>query len=153
MDIKTNAPVIARADVQIAADLQTVWGILSDLERWPSWNAEVRSVSTNGPLAPGSTFRWKAGPGTIRSRLGEVDPPRKIAWSGLTFGIRAIDVFRLEELDGGTRVAEEESWDGVPARLLSGRMQRTLQTAIVQGLRSLKAEAERREGERRRAAV
>jgi hypothetical protein len=52
--------------------------------------------------------------------MGEVDPPRKIAWSGVTFGIQAIDVFRLEPRDGATLVSEEESWDGLLARLLGG---------------------------------
>ena len=152
MDIKTGAPAIARAEVQIAADPQTVWAVISDFEHWPSWNAEIRSLAMSGPLAPGSTFAWKAGPGTIRSTLGEVDAPRKIAWSGVTFGIKAIDVFRLEPSGGGTLVTEEESWDGLLARLLRGRMQRTLQAAIEKGLRALKAEAERRAAERRQAS-
>lgn len=144
MDIKIDAPAVAKAEVQIAADPQTVWDVLSDFERWPSWNSEIRSMSMPGPLAPGSKFAWKAGPGTIKSTLGEVDPPRKIAWSGVTFSIKAIDVFRLEPRDGGTLVSEEESWDGLLARLLSRGMQRTLQASIVKNLRSLKAEAERR---------
>ena len=149
MDIQADAPAVARAEVQIAADPQTVLGVLSDFERWPSWNSEIRSMSMAGPLAPGTKFAWKAGPGTTRSTLGEVDPPRKIAWRGVTFGIKAIDAFRLEPRDGGTRVSEEESWNGLLVRLLRGRMQRTLQTAIEKDLRSLKAEAERRATDRR----
>jgi hypothetical protein len=153
MDIKTGAPAIAKAEVEIAADPQTVWGVVSDFERWPSWNSEIRSMAMNGPLASGSTFAWKAGPGTIRSTLGEVDAPRKIAWSGVTFGIKAIDVFRLEPRDDGTLVTEEESWEGLLVRLLRGRMQRTLQAAIETGLRSLKAEAERQAADRRRTVA
>jgi hypothetical protein len=144
MDIKTDAPAIAKAETQIAADPQTVWSVLSDLEGWPRWNEKVRSVSLSGPLAAGSTFQWKTGPGTIKSTLGEVDPLRKIAWSGHTMGIQAIDVFRLEARDGGTFVTEEESWDGFTVRLLSRRMQETLQASIDKGLRSLRYEAEQR---------
>jgi uncharacterized protein YndB with AHSA1/START domain len=144
MDINRTAPVIAFAQAHIAADPQTVWDVLTDFESWPTWKTDVRSMSLRGPLLRGSTFEWKAGPGTIRSRLEEVQAPHRIAWTGRTLGIRAIDAFQLEERDGGTLVTEEESWSGLPARLFRSRMRRTLQSGIESGLASLKAEAERR---------
>jgi uncharacterized protein YndB with AHSA1/START domain len=144
MDIDRKAPVIAKTQVQIAADPQTVWDALTDFETWPRWMRAVESMSLQGPVAAGSTFVWKAGPGTIKSRLEEVDGPRKIAWTGTTFGIKAIDVFRLEARDGGTLVTEEESWRGLPARLLRSRMRRTLLSGIERGMSDLKAEVERR---------
>jgi hypothetical protein len=73
-----------------------------------------------------------------------VDGPRKIAWTGTSFGIKAIDVFRLEARDGGTLVTEEESWRGLPARLLRSRMRRTLLSGIERGMSDLKTEVERR---------
>ena len=151
MDIDRTAPVIARTRLQIAADRQTVWDVLTDLESWPVWKRDVRSLSLRGPVAPGSTFEWKAGPGTIMSRLEEVDAPGRIVWTGSTFGIKAVDVFRLEARDGGTLVTEEESWDGLLARLFRSRMRRTLQSGIDHGMQQLKAEAERRA--RQRAAA
>jgi uncharacterized protein YndB with AHSA1/START domain len=144
MDIDRAAPVIARVLTQIAADRRTVWDVLTDFESWPAWKAEVRSLSLRGPVAPGSRFEWKAGPGTIKSVFEEVDQPDRIAWSGRTLGIRAVDVYRLEERDGGTQVTQEESWDGLPARLFRSRMRRTLQSNLERGLASLRAEAERR---------
>jgi len=145
MDIDEKAPAIARAEIDIAADPATVFRLISRVDVWPSWKKDVRSVSLQGPVAPGSTFAWKAGPGTIRSTFQEVDAPRKIAWTGSTFGIRAIDVFRLEPHDGGTRVVERESWSGLVARLFRSRLRRTLQSSIEAGLRDLKVEAERQE--------
>lgn len=144
MDIDRTAPVIARTQALIAADPQTVWNTLTDFESWPEWKEDVRSLTLSGPIAPGSTFEWKAGPGTIRSRFAEVDAPRTIAWTGSTFGTSAIDVFRLEAEDGGTLVTEEESWDGLLARVFRSRMHRSLQSGIGRGIQSLKAEAERR---------
>ena len=143
MDIRKDAPAVARAQVQIAADPEAVWRPLTDLEGWPRWKSDVRSVSLRGPLAPGSNFVWKAGPGTIRSTLREVDPPRRIVWSGATLGIKAIDVFRLEPRDDGTLVAQEESWEGLVVSLFAGRLQRTLQSSLDKGLADLKSEAER----------
>ena len=96
MEIHENAPVVARSQVQIAADPESVWELLTDLEKWPTWKTDVRSMALHGALKPGSIFVWKAGPGTIRSTLQEVDPPRVIGWTGSTFGVKAIDVFRFE---------------------------------------------------------
>ena len=144
-DVDRRAPVIARTEIEIDAERQAVWDVLTDLASWPEWKPDVRSLSLRGPLEPGSTFVWKAGPGRIHSRLEQVDPPRKIAWSGRTLGLKAVDVFTLEARPGGTLVVEEESWSGLPARLLPSRMRATLQTSIERGLRQLKDEVERRE--------
>ena len=146
MDINQSAPVIAHEQLRIAADVQTVWDVLSDLEHWPSWNKAVSSVSVHGPVASGTSFDWKAGPGTIKSRIAEVDAPHRIVWTGVTFGIRAVDAFSFEASDGGTLVREDESWEGLLARLFRSRMERTLSSSLRDGLRSLKAEAERRAG-------
>lgn len=144
MDINRAAPVMAKTQLLIATDQQAVWNTLTDFESWPKWKKDVHSLALRGPVAPGSTFAWKAGPGTIRSRLAEVDAPRQIAWTGSTFGTRAIDIFRFEAQNGGTLVTEEESWDGILARLFRSRMRRTLQSGIERGLQALKVEAERR---------
>jgi len=144
MEINERAPAIARTQVHVAAEPAAVWQVLTDLERWPAWKADVRSVAVQGTLAPGTVFVWRAGPGTIRSTLQDVEPPRRIAWTGTTFGIKAIDVFTLEPRDGGTMVHEEESWQGLLVRLFAGRMRRTLQSSLETGLAQLKIEVERR---------
>jgi hypothetical protein len=144
MDIDRNAPIIAKTQLLISADQQAVWKVLTDFETWPDWNEGVTSMSLRGPVAPGSTFEWKAGPGTITSRFEEVDAPHKIAWRGSTFAIKAIDIFHLEAKDGATLVTEEESWSGLLARLFRSRLRRTLQSDLERGLRSLQAETERR---------
>ena len=151
MDINQNAPVIAHEQVQVAADIQTVWDVLTDIEHWPAWNKAVRSMSLHGPVRPGTTFDWKAGPGTIKSRIAEVDAPNRIVWTGVTLGTRAVDAFRFEASDGGTLVHEDESWEGLLARLFRSRMERTLRDSLRDGLRALKAEAERRESAARAA--
>jgi len=144
MEIHENAPVVARSQVRIAADPEAVWELLTDLERWPTWKSDVRSVALHGALKPGSIFVWKAGPGTITSTLQEVDRPRAVGWTGSTFGVKAIDAFRLEASGGGTLVSEAESWEGFVARLFPRRLRKTLQSSLDSGLAELKDEAERR---------
>ena len=117
--------------------------MLTAIEQWPSWNPDVRSVSVIAPVAEGSTFRWKAGPGTIASLVEHLDRPRLIAWSGKTLGIRAYHVWHLEGQNGRTLVRTEESYDGLVARLLRRSLQKTLDTALADGVRYLKAEAEK----------
>ncbi len=78
------------------------------------------------------------------SRLEHVNAPTELAWSGRTFGIRAVHTWRFEESEGGTRVRTAESFEGLLARLLPGLMNRMLAKALDQGLGALKAEAEAR---------
>jgi hypothetical protein len=142
--INEEAPAVGRSEIEIAAPPETVWDVLTDIERWPSWNPDVKSMSMEGPVAEGSVFRWKAGPGEITSTIRRVEPPRLIAWTGKTFGISAIHFYRLEPRNGKTIVRTEESYDGLPARLLRRSLQKTLDRALVDGLRYLKNEAEHR---------
>jgi uncharacterized protein YndB with AHSA1/START domain len=144
VDVNRAAPVIAADEIEIAASPQAVWDVLTDLESWPRWNPDVKSMSMQGDLAEGSTFRWRAGPGTITSTIQQVEPPKLIAWTGTTFGIKARHVYRLEPRGEGTLVHTEESYEGLVARLLRGSLQKTLEKGLSDGLRYLKAEAERR---------
>jgi hypothetical protein len=128
-----------------------VWDVVADFQRWPEWNSDVKSMSVDGPVAPGTTFRWKAGPGTLTSTVQKIDRPTAIGWTGTTMGIRAVHVWRFEPREHGTVVHTVESWDGLLARLLRGRMQRTLQRSLDDALARLKVEAERRAAQRRAA--
>ncbi|NPV61345.1 MAG: polyketide cyclase [Methanotrichaceae archaeon] len=144
MNIDSMAPVIAASAIEIASDPETVWGVMAEIDRWPDWNPDVKWAALEGPLAEGSRFRWKAGPGTIRSTIRQVEPLRTLAWTGSTMGIEAVHVWHLEESGGRTVVRTEESWNGILARIFRGWMQKTLQKSIDSGLGYLKAEVERR---------
>ena len=144
MEVDRNAPVVAEARITIAAKPDVVWAAIADLERWPAWNPDVESMSLDGPVAEGTTFRWKAGPSTITSTLRSVDPPREIGWTGRAVGIEAVHVWRFEANDGETLATTAESWDGRLPRLLRRPMRKQLQKALDAGLPNLKAEAERR---------
>jgi hypothetical protein len=143
VDIDHNAPAVARAETVVEAPPDAVWRLIADIDSWPAWNPDVRSARLEGELAPGSTFRWKAGPGTIVSTLQSVAPEREIGWSGRTMGIEALHVYRLEQVGDGTRVVSEESWAGLPVRLLRARMRRTLERSLRTGLGHLETAARR----------
>lgn len=138
------ATVSSTRSIEIDAPPELVWNVLTAFAEWPRWNPDVKSMAVEGPLEPGTTFRWKAGPGTIVSTLEEVDAPRSVRWRGRTMSIKALHRYRLEPRDGGTHVETEESFSGVLARLLRGSLQKTLDRSLEQGLEHLKREAERR---------
>jgi uncharacterized protein YndB with AHSA1/START domain len=142
----SEAPVTSKRSIEIAAPPETVWDVLTRFDQWLQWNPQVKSISFEGPLAAGSEFRWKAGPGTIVSTLEQVEPPRFVRWRGRTMSIKAIHEWRLEPRDGGTFVETEETYSGVVARLFRGQLQKILDKALEDGLEDLKREAERRAG-------
>ena len=142
--INLTAPVVGTGETEIAASRDVVWDVLTGIAQWPSWNPDVKAVAMQSPVSEGSEFRWKAGPGTITSRLEQFEPPRRVAWSGKSLGLKAMHVYALEARNGTTLVRTEESYDGLVAHLFRARLQKTLDDSLESGLRHLRAEAERR---------
>ena len=60
VSINKDAPVLARAEIEIDADQETVWKILTDFEGWPKWNPDVKQCLAHGELESGTQFQWKA---------------------------------------------------------------------------------------------
>lgn len=145
MDINRNAPVTASAEAFVDARPTIMWSVQTELSAWPNWNPDVASVDFHGPLAPGTEFRWKTGGVPITSTLREVQPERRIGWTGRApLGIRAEHVWSFEPERTGTLVRTEESFGGLLVRVFAGPMRRMLTESLENGLATLKAEAERR---------
>lgn len=144
MDINHKAPVIVAGEIEISASVSLVWQVLSDLRDWPSWNPAVSTVSLYGEFEPGTEFQWKADGVTIISCLQDIEPFRRLLWTGKVPGIRAVHVWQFEERNGKTHVRSEESFDGLLVRLLSRLFDRMLETAMDKTLQSFKLECERR---------
>ena len=143
MEIDRSAPATAEGDIYIPASPQVVWDVMSDIKSWPNWNPDIKAAVLEGPLAPGTVFRWRAATSLV-SRLEVVDPPHEIAWTGMTMGIRAVHVYRFEVDDGGTLARSSESWDGFIPNMLKGYSRRTLREGIEKSLQRLRHEVERR---------
>jgi len=144
MKINEKAPVIASGEIEVAADANTIWEMMTSIDHWQEWNADVLSATLQGELAPGSKFIWKAGELTITSTISQMDRPSIFAWTGKTMGIKAIHIWKMVERGERVLVKTEESWEGLLPRLLRGLMQKMLKRSIDSGLLHLKAEAERR---------
>ena len=143
MDVDRQAPLVVSSEAEIGASPEALWDVIADLESWPEWSPHVRSLEVDGPLEPGTQFRWKAGP-TITSTLREVERPERIGWVGTTFGVKAVHIWSFERRGGTTLARTSESWDGLLARLLRGWFRRSLQKTLDESLSLLAAEAARR---------
>ena len=142
--VNLDAPAIATVDALIEAPIETVWNILSDFQNWPTWNKSVLKMQVDGPVKTGTSFEWLADSWKIASRLEEVDPPKRIAWSGTTLGIRSMHVWDLAEEGQGTRVHTVESFEGIVPRLLRHFTRKKLAESLNQGMTALKTAAESR---------
>jgi uncharacterized protein YndB with AHSA1/START domain len=142
MDIDENAPVITRDEILIDAPLGTVWDLHTDISSWPQWLPDIDSATMEGPLEAGTVFRWQTFGLSIESTIQEVDPPRRIAWSGPAQGIVAVHVWTMTPTEDGVRVHTEESWDGDPVRAQPEEMQRALDDSLRAWLQNLKHKAE-----------
>jgi hypothetical protein len=144
-EIDTLAPVVGECAIEIAVAPEVAWDALAAIDRWPSWNPAVRSVTVEGAIEEGSMFRWKAGPGTITSTIEDLQRPRRMAWTGTSFGISATHVHTFEPRDDTTVVTTNESYEGLVARVFKRRLQARLDHALRNGLLRLKADVERSE--------
>lgn len=142
MDIDQHAPITASGSVEISASPDEVWALLADIARWPTWNPDVKEARLEGELRPGTTFVWRSGPGTITSVLRSVEHGRELGWTGVTMGVHAVHVWRIEATQRGSRVTTEESWSGWSTRFMHKRLERVLRDAVFHGLHTLKTEVE-----------
>src|SRR5215216_3433358 len=143
MDIDENAPVIARDEILIDAPLESVWGLHTDISSWSEWLADIDASTIEGPLAVGTVFHWKTYGLSIESTIQEIDPPRRIVWSGPARGIMAIHVWTMTPSEENkVLVHTEESWDGDPVLAQPEEMQQALDGSLRAWLQSLKHKAE-----------
>ncbi len=142
VQINREAPVKARQEIFVAAAPERVWAVQADVDSWPEWSSVVSRAKIEGPLSVGSVFRWRSGGVNLVSTVGEVEPGRRLGWTGRGAGARAVHTWKLTPRDGGTLVETEESFEGWPVRLLRGMMQRNLEGSLRSWLRDLKRRAE-----------
>jgi uncharacterized protein YndB with AHSA1/START domain len=141
-EIDETASMVARDSILIAAPVERIWAALTDIARWPEWQPPVSTATLAGPLAPGTTFRWKASGMTITSQLHDVVAPSRVSWTGESLGTHAIHVWQLEPEAGGTRVSTQESMRGWLPRLVKIVSPGFLANALKTALQTLKEHAE-----------
>lgn len=132
--------------VEINADLERVWAVQIDVERWPEWTLSVRDARRlePGPFTLGSTARL-AQPGLRPAvwRVTEIDPPRTFVWESDSPGVRSRGEHRLVPLpDGRVRAELVMVQTGALAGLVGLLAGRTIRRFLRQEADGLKRRCE-----------
>jgi uncharacterized protein YndB with AHSA1/START domain len=140
--IDEQAPVKASAQILIQAPPAKIWGLLTNIQAWPTWQPDISAATIEAAPALAAPFTWSTGGTRIHSTIRLFDPERAIGWTGRAFHIHAIHLWTLSpQPDGRVLVATHESMDGwLVDRFYSSR---ELQEADQKWLGYLKKAAER----------
>ena len=100
---------VATRDVRLTAPPERVFGVLRDVEKYPTWRSDVKGVEV---LATVPALRWRErGDNDITLEMETVEAPRRIvtriADRSLPFG--GSWTYELSPQDGGTRLAITEN--------------------------------------------
>ena len=141
-DIDISAPVVARHSVEIAAPIETVWRLHTDVNRWPEWQTDITEADADGAFLPGVAFTWTSYGFTVTSTIYEVHEGSRVLWGGTADGITGVHEWIFQETPTGVRVETNESFAGEPVQADAGAMQTMLDTSLSSWLDHLKLAAE-----------
>ncbi|WP_018177654.1 SRPBCC family protein [Jongsikchunia kroppenstedtii] len=142
--------------IDIDATPETVWALVSDLQRMGDWSPQARKVFVRGPIRLGATTvnvnraGWKVWP--TRSKVIQLEANKEIAFKVLDNG--TVWSYHLEPTATGTklterRVAKDGKTTPISAflvdKMLGGNdsFEDDLRAGIRQTLQGIKAAAER----------
>lgn len=102
-------------EINIDADVKTVWSIFSDFENYPNWNPFIKSIK--GEIKVGERFQAEIGTFKFKPTTKVYNQEQELTWLGRLFipGIfdgRHSFVFK-ENIDGTTTLVHSEAFSGV----------------------------------------
>lgn len=140
-----------QAEVDIAAEPERVWQVLTDFATYEQWNpyivSAVGTASEGEPLTLGMTIADKTF--EVRPTIVEAEEPRRLRWIG-HLGVRGLfdadHQHHLEVIPGGTRYIQSEHFSGALVPLL-GKTIAATSAAFAAMNQALKARVEHRREE------
>jgi uncharacterized membrane protein len=132
--------------ITIDAPPARVWAVLTDIERWPSWNRSVDSASRGeaGPLQLGSTATVKQ-PKLAKSKwvVTELEPERNFTWVSKATGVTSTGFHGIEPTaDGRSEVTLTLDQTGPLAKIIGVLAGRLIDRYVGWEAAGLKAAAE-----------
>jgi uncharacterized protein YndB with AHSA1/START domain len=117
-----------RITTDIAAPVDRVWQVMSDIERWREWTPSVTGVKRldTGPLAVGSraVIHQPKFPPALWE-VSAIEPGRSFTWISVAPGLRVIGHHAVEPTAGGSRATLSLDLQGVLGGLW-GRMTKNI---------------------------
>ena len=143
MNIDQKAALRAKKEIVIDAPAGKVWSLLTGIDDWSRWQPDVTSARLDGKLSVGTEFKWKAKGLNITSTIQELEPDKKIGWTGKSIGMKAVHRWTFEPKGDLTHIITEESLSGWFPGVLKIFDPAFLEKSLTGSLQILKAEAER----------
>lgn len=140
-DIDHDATVVVHREIRIQAPIDRVWRLHTDVAGWPDWQTDVHAAQADGPLTPGTTFRWSTHGLDIASTVYAVGAPHRILWGGPAQGITGIHEWTFTADGDTTVVRTAESWEGEPVRADADTLRAGLDASLAAWLELLRTKA------------
>jgi hypothetical protein len=135
----------------VRATPETVWAVLSDLNRWRDWNPGVlQAHTTEGDalewgLHFTQTYATRPLEVTSRNVVVRIVPGRELVWKGTLPGLHILHAVSLRPAgDGGTEVLGRERMVGLAPLLFKDRLRAAAQRASRAAFEGLRAFCEAR---------
>lgn len=113
-----------RVGVEINADADAVWTLLTDAKRYPEWNSTVTELKGN--IAPGETIALRSTVNpkrTFKLKVSTFEPGSRLVWEdgGRAFkGVRTFTIVARD--DGTTTVTMAEVMTGTMMGMIEGKL-------------------------------
>ncbi|MFC9678246.1 SRPBCC family protein [Streptomyces sp. NPDC056948] len=140
--IDENAPVIADHTIRIAAPLERIRRLHTEIGSWPDWQPDIAEARLDGPIAPGTTFHWTTAGLSVDSTLYAVDARHRILWGGPAHGITGVHEWTFTEDGDVVVVRTRESWSGAPVDADRDNLAAALDSSLSGWLNALKKAAD-----------
>ncbi len=108
-------------DVRAPAD--TVWGLLTDADAFPTWNTTVTEIT--GPIAVGTTLRIRVpiSDRTFTPKVVSLDAPHRMVWQdGMMPMFQGTRTFTVTPTPDGCRFEMDEVFRGLMLPLIKGSL-------------------------------
>jgi hypothetical protein len=138
------------SEIQIDANPEVVWRLLSDFASYPDWNPFMRSIA--GELAVGKKLTVRLQPSggrgtTFKPTLKVVERNHEIRWLGRLLFPGLFDgehILEIQPLDGGKRVkfVQRELFGGLLLPILTGMLGNDTARGFVEMNHALKQSIE-----------
>lgn len=110
--INENANIKDRHSIIINAPIDKVWGILINMEQWPSWNEKIKNVQIDGEVANGTNFKWTFDGKKFTSQIQSAAKPNMLSWTGKSSMAKSVHIWQLEDDENQTIASLATSLQG-----------------------------------------
>jgi len=131
------------ASIIINAPAETIWNVLTDVQKFPEWEPNVTKVEGQAGLGQKITVHTKFSERTFPVTVSEFVPNSRMVWSsGMPLGLfKGARTFTLTPVSGGIQVKTREEFSGLLLPLFKGQIG-DLQPTFDAFAKALKAKVE-----------